>query len=439
LQTFLLQYRILSATMMEDETKIEDATKAEETKKEDREQENEGGTIPAVMLTDEDLKDVEGVKERLRFFFSDANVRQDLYIRKLLTQSGEKSVPVEALLRFNTVKKYTDKPAVVIQAAKELTDSLVVNEEKIAISRVIPFTDEMMKQNIPKSLYVQNLPMKETGDGDKKIKKYDVYVDEIRAIFSKYGDVALVKLKFSTFHDNEDSNDGNRNKRSRNHKFPIGAGMVEFHKQEDLEKAAEATLTFKNGEKIDPKEKTTLVESDTRKSVVELDVMLLSEYVKSRKEMKGKKSSDSNNNNNKRHKQDEEKEIRKFTVDWKSGCVIKIRGLPEGCDRETLLDCVAKGLAISVEDVKSLKVYVDFSRGQTEGAIRFPEQSDIIMKISKKLIDGELTILDTKVEQALILEGEEEKKYWESFIEFKNKQILLQHDERHSRGKRQRR
>jgi len=53
------------------------------------------------------------------------------------------------------------------------------------------------------------------------------------------------------------------------------------------------------------------------------------------------------------------------------------------------------------------------------------------------LIDGELTILDTKVEQALILAGEEEQKYWESFIEFKNKQIMLQHDERQNRRKRQ--
>mmetsp|Transcript_44133 Transcript_44133/g.47794 ORF Transcript_44133/g.47794 Transcript_44133/m.47794 type:complete len:311 (+) Transcript_44133:212-1144(+) len=308
----------------------------------------------------------------------------------------------------------------------------------MAISRVIPFTDEMMEQNIPKSLYIQNLPMKETGVGDKKIKRYDIYVDEIRAIFSKYGDVALVKLKFST--DNGGSNDGNRNKRQRNRESPIGAGMIEFHKQEDLEKAAEATLTFKNGEKIDPKEKSTLVESKTRKSVVELDVMLLSEYLKNSKEMKGKeekKSSDSNNKNKRREQDEEKKEIRKFTVDWKPGCVIKIRGLPEGCDRETLLDCVAKGLDVSVEDVKTLKVYADYSRGQTEGAIRFPEKSDSIMKISKKLIDGELTILDTKVEQALILAGEEEQKYWESFIEFKNKQIMLQHDERQNRRKRQ--
>jgi len=51
------------------------------------------------------------------------------------------------------------------------------------------------------------------------------------------------------------------------------------------------------------------------------------------------------------------------------------------------------------------------------------------------LKDGELMILDTKVEEALILEGEVEKKYWEDFIEFKNKQIIQRNEEKkNSRG-----
>jgi hypothetical protein len=401
---------------MAEETKTVDAIKApEETK------------------TVEDTKAIEAVKERLNFFFSDANVRQDLFIRRLLTKTDEKSVPVECLLRFNTVKRHTEDPTVVIQAAKELTDLLVVDEEKCTISRVVPFTDGMTNQNIPKSLYIKNLPMKEMGEGDKKSNQYDVNIGEIRAIFAKYGDVALVKLRFSTTADDGDKREDHRDKRSKRNKFPIGAVVVEFHKQEDLDKAADATLTTKNGEKVDPKEKTTLVESETRKSTIELDVMLLSEYVESRKEGKGKKSSDSNSpNNKKRNAPEEEKAITKFTFDWKPGCVIQVRGLPDGCDREAMLSAVAKGLDISVEGVKTRKVYVDYSRGQKDGAIRFPEPSDSIAEISKKLNDGELTIMDTKLENALVLEGEEEKKYWDNFIEFKNKQIVQRHEEKRS-------
>lgn len=418
---------------MAEETTKEEAVKAEETKTEDDaakvEEPKKEETVADAAMTDEDLKAVEGVKERLKFFFSDANVRQDMFVRKLLMDTDEKSVAVDVLLRFNTVKKHTDKSVVLIQAAKELTDSLVVDEEKMTISRVVPFTKEMMNQNIPKSLYIKNLPMNES-------KHYDVNVDEIRALFDKYGDVALVKLKFSTYQEGSNGGKDNYygpNKGQKRKKIPIGAAMIEFHKQEDLDKAAEATLTTKGGEKVEPKDKITLAESETRKSATELDIVLLSEYVASRKEKKDKRE------NKKRAEPEadvkEEKELSKFTFDWKPGCVIKVRGLPEGCDREAMLGAIGKGLDISPEDVKARKIYVDYSRGQTDGAIRFPEQSDSVAELSKKLKDGELMILDTKVEEALILEGEVEKKYWEDFIQFKNNQMIQRNEEKkNSRG-----
>mmetsp|Transcript_18071 Transcript_18071/g.41330 ORF Transcript_18071/g.41330 Transcript_18071/m.41330 type:complete len:160 (+) Transcript_18071:3-482(+) len=138
---------------------------------------------------------------------------------------------------------------------------------------------------------------------------------------------------------------------------------------------------------------------------------------------------------------DEAKDIPKFTFDWKPNCVIKVRGLPEGCDREAVLSAIGKGLDISLEDVKSRKIYVDYSRGQKDGAIRFPEASDGVAALAKKLEAGELMILDAKVEDALVLEGDEEKKYWEEFIEFKNKQMIQRAEEKkNSRGgKRQKR
>ena len=395
---------------MVEEMKNEETIKMAEVKAEDTK-------------TQEDPKAVEGVKERLKFFFSDANIRQDAFVRKLLMNSDEKSVPVDVLLRFNTIKKHTDNPATLIQAAKELTESLVVDEEKMTISRTSPFTKEMMDGNIPKSLYVTDLPVSES-------KQYDVKVDELRALFNKYGDVALVKLKFSSYPDGGGSNNyygpsaGLKRK-----KFPIGAAMIEFHNQEDLEKAAEATLTTKGGEKVEPKDKVALAESETRKSATELGIMLLSEYVSMRKEKKGKRE------DKKRPKPEEEKEIPKFTFDWKPSCVIKVRGLPEGCDREAMLGAIGKGLDISPDDVKARKIYVDYSRGQKDGAIRFPEPSDSVAKVANILKAGELMVLDTKVEDAAILEGDEEKKYWEDFIEFKNKQMIQRAEEKkNSRG-----
>mmetsp|Transcript_14513 Transcript_14513/g.29698 ORF Transcript_14513/g.29698 Transcript_14513/m.29698 type:complete len:87 (-) Transcript_14513:144-404(-) len=58
----------------------------------------------------------------------------------------------------------------------------------------------------------------------------------------------------------------------------------------------------------------------------------------------------------------------------------------------------------------------------------------VLRSLSKKLKDGELMILDAKVEDASILEGEEEKKYWDDFIEFKSKQMVQRAEERKRGG-----
>eukprot|EP00531_Pseudo-nitzschia_arenysensis_P012522 CAMPEP_0116131700 /NCGR_PEP_ID=MMETSP0329-20121206/9149_1 /TAXON_ID=697910 /ORGANISM="Pseudo-nitzschia arenysensis, Strain B593" /LENGTH=388 /DNA_ID=CAMNT_0003626155 /DNA_START=66 /DNA_END=1232 /DNA_ORIENTATION=+ len=376
-----------------------------------------------VAPTAEDSKAVEGIKERLEFFFSDANIRQDAFIRKLLMNSDEKSVGVDVLLKFNTIKKHTEESSVLIQAAKELKDSLVVDEEKMTITRVSPFTKDMMDGNIPKSLHVKNLPINES-------KQYDVKVDELRDLFAKYGKVALVKLKFSVQHASgrDDYYGPTKNRR----KFPTGSAMIEFHTKEDFEKAAEATLTTKGGEKVEPKEKVELPATETRKSATELSVVLLSEHIASCKEKK------ENRGDKKRpgSESKEDKEIPKFTFEWKPKCVIKIKGLPEGCDREAMLSAIGKGLDVSPEDVKARKIYVDYSRGQKDGAIRFPEPSDSVEDVAKKLKAGELKILDANVEDAAILEGDEEKKYWEDFIEFKNKQMIQRAEEKKRGNKR---
>eukprot|EP00535_Pseudo-nitzschia_heimii_P000852 CAMPEP_0197184028 /NCGR_PEP_ID=MMETSP1423-20130617/9055_1 /TAXON_ID=476441 /ORGANISM="Pseudo-nitzschia heimii, Strain UNC1101" /LENGTH=424 /DNA_ID=CAMNT_0042634745 /DNA_START=126 /DNA_END=1400 /DNA_ORIENTATION=+ len=369
--------------------------------------------------TEDDARAIEGIKERLKFFFSDANIRQDVFMRKLLMNTDEKSVAVDILLRFNTIKKYTEKASTIISAAKELTDTLVVDEEKMTIGRYSPFTKDMMDQNIPKSIYVKNLPVHES-------KRYDVTVEALRALFEQHGEIALVKLNFSSNPDNGDYKHYGPSDRQKRRKFPIGTAMIEFQTQEDLEKAAALTLTTKGGEKVKPKDEIILPISETRDSTIQLEVLLLSEHIAMRKEKKKKGEV----KKRREREPDEEIEISKFTLDWKPKCVIKLHGLPEGCDREAMLYAIAKGLDISLEEVKTRKIYVDYSRGQKDGAIRFPDQSDDIVKISKKLKNGELMVMDAKVEEAIVLEGEEEKKYWNEFIAFKNKQMIQRAEEK---------
>jgi La-related protein 7 len=414
-------------TKNEATVKAEDTVKMDGVKKEDDDKKQEEVVKKEeAITTDDDPKTIENIKERLNFFFSDANLRQDAFLRKLLMYSDEKSVTAEVLLRFNTIKKHTTKDATLIKAAKELTDSLVVDEEKMTISRVTPFTKEMMDENIPKSIWVKKLPLTES-------KQYDVNADELRALFEKYGEVALVKLKYSSYPNSSDNSHYGPSNGGKRKKFSVGSAAIEFHNQEDLEKAAEATLTTKDGEKVEPKEKITLAESETRKSAIDLEVMLLSEHIAMRKGEK-ENNKQKKGDGKKRPKPEEETEVPKFTFDWKPNCVIQIRGLPEGCDREAILSAIGKGLNISQEEVKNRKIYADYSRGQKDGAIRFPEPSDSVAEVAKNLKAGELKIADVKVEDAVVLEGEEEKKYWEAFIDFKNKQLIQKAEEKKNRG-----
>jgi RNA recognition motif-containing protein len=375
-------------------------------------------------LTAEDLKAVEDVKARLKFFFSDANIRQDFFIRKqLMNDRGDLAhmVAIESLLRFNTIKQHTTKSAVVAKAAKELSDLLTVSSNETAIGRVNKFTKEMMDGHIAKSLHLKNLPLKKK-EGDDDNMEYAVSVSDIRARFEKYGEIAVIKLKWSA-QNPEDTEQKNEKKYDKK-KYPTGCALVEFETEDALNAAAEATVTSKDGETVEPTDKIVFGEE-------EVQIMPLAEIVKNKGGNKRKQTDDGADD-------DEDVEVKTFKCDWKPGCVIKLKGVPVDCDREALLDVVAAGMGITVEEVKDRKIYVDYSRGEKDGAIRFPEFGDFIANICKKLSDGTLEVKGAKVEEARTIDGDEEKKYWDDFIAFKNRQIKQRADEKRSHDKRSR-
>lgn len=93
--------------------KVNDVAQMEGEKSENDKRRIESKEEAAEILKAEvDAKIIETIKERLRFFFSDANIRQDAFMRRLLLDTDEKVVAVDILLRFNTIKKYTDNPSI---------------------------------------------------------------------------------------------------------------------------------------------------------------------------------------------------------------------------------------------------------------------------------------------------------------------------------------
>jgi hypothetical protein len=363
--------------------------------------------------SEDEAKAIASVAERLAFFFGDANVRQDTFMRKQL-MSPEKAVSIEGLMRFNTIKQYTTDEKVLKKAAASLSELLTVSEG--AIGRVKDFTADLMSKNIPVSLVISNLPTKKVDD---KIR-YDTTVEDVRKLFEGYGPLALIKLRFGYNRESaEDLQGGAAPNRKKGPRIPLASALVEFETLEVLEKALEDTLTVKDDAKVEPKRNLVI-------GGAELVVVSLQEFIeKSRKRARENGDDDDDD--------DGGREIKKFAMDWKPGCVIKLEGLSSTCDREQLLEAVAKGLDKSVDGVKEMKVYVDFSRGQTDGCIRFLEP-DEAPALLEKLKSGGLEIAGAKVDKVTALAGEEEKQYWSDFIEFKNKQIRQREEER--RGKR---
>lgn len=109
-----------------------------------------------------------------------------------------------------------------------------------------------------------------------------------------------------------------------------------------------------------------------------------------------------------RLKQKQEAEEAYFKEQQVLGAVLHLKGLSGDNSRESL-----KELFDNYARVK----YVDYSKGQTEGYVRFSEENEAKVALDKfkEANNGECVVKETKVE-CRILEGEEEQTYWRELI-----------------------
>lgn len=409
---------------------------------------------------------IDGITERLQFFFSDANIRQDFFMKKhLLYHTKDKFkyagyVPIESLIMFNTIKKYTNDSNVLRYVVQNLlNDTLKLSDDNKAITTVIPFTKEKMDDNIPLSLYVSNMPL------DDKQKKYQCSVDDLRDMFSQYGKIALIKFRFQRrtnsngddIHDDDgdiqpstkqENTDDDNNKKNNHHikYLPIGAAFIEYTTIDSLENAANDVLTKKDGISCEPKRVIKIQDND-------LDVILLKDFLDEKKKRKLENNDNKSNDNNQeksKEEQDEKTEVKdndhnnrninnnnkdKYVMDWKTGCVIRLKGLSDQSDREAILDAICTIMNVTKDEIKEMNIYIDYSRGQDDGAIRFIEPNDDIMKrICEQLSDGTIKIANEVVASAYILQNDEEQQYWDNFIEFKTMQKRSRDNDNHRGG-----
>jgi len=343
--------------------------------------------------------DASQIVDSLKDLFSKPSLRYNQFLKKQLDQEDDfgGSISAKKLLKYKSISTHTSKEGEVIKAAKTLPDLLVVVDDK-EISLKKPMKKSELDDNIPLSLCLSNLPVKD--------ENYAVSDSDLKSLFKKYGKVTHVqfKLKIQSNDDEDDDDDEDTNKnrqKQKMNKIPSGECVIEFETAEEMTKAAKDLIT---GEK---KKKKKGLEIKGNK----IKVIKLSDY------MDGKDAGPK--------KRKEPSPVVQYQLEWKPGCVIEIKGLDAKiCDREAIKS------AIGEEDSG---VYADYSRGQKDGAIRFSEPSKKVKKLANKLNSGEIKICKKAVKSACLLEGDEEKAYWKKFIDFKTKQMREREDEKRTK------
>ena len=257
---------------------------------------------------DDNASLIASLVERLRFFFSNANLRQDRWMRDQLSGNSNENgggttggtgggvcdggLSLETLLRFNTLKSITTDRTLLARAAMsdDLKDLLIYDSEKEEVRRVTPFDFGTMGDGSNLSLYVKNVPVtkppspapsaenveegggggvvkedeeKEEKEGEEKEvastndekfrPRYDVTRDEVKALFETYGRVALVQLRYGKKQKQQSSSGTDEkymapNARGGGESYPLGVAIVEFDTMDGIDRACEDLLSKKKGE-----------------------------------------------------------------------------------------------------------------------------------------------------------------------------------------------
>jgi len=354
--------------------------------------------------------------ERLHFFFSNANLRQDKWMRNEMKENG--CITLDQLLKFQTIKSISTDKTLLVKAAAELTDEITCDAEKEELRRVVPFDWETMGDGSHLSLCCKNVPLteEEKSEGEKAFygtkHEYAVTRDEMKALFEPYGKVGIVKLRFG---------------RKEGKAYPLGIAIIEFENEEGMAKAS-AELLPKEGEESAAKSLEIKGNKLTFEKVMPMKCF----------QHKSKRARD----DDKDKQEEEEEEETKFEpvkVEMVKGCVIALTGLSdETCDRESIREAVSDILKVT-KDIKTSGLYVDYTRGATTGNLRLTESKPEEMKeLVSKLNDGTVLIANAKVGSAKMLEGEEEVAYWKGFEEFLNNRKKADLEEKRQKKKQKR-
>jgi hypothetical protein len=123
---------------------------------------------------------------KVHFYFSDSNLPRDPHLFKLTEGLKNKPVPLEALLKFNRMKRF--QPVEAIVSALKDSDMVELAEDDTAVRRKYPLPEDYF-QAIPKDSDPRTIYAKGFGE-ETPSAQFD-----IEAFFTQYGATRAVRLR----------------------------------------------------------------------------------------------------------------------------------------------------------------------------------------------------------------------------------------------------
>ncbi|CAD5122348.1 DgyrCDS10785 [Dimorphilus gyrociliatus] len=121
---------------------------------------------------------LKSVREQIEFYFSDANLGKDRFLKQKIDDSEDGYLPLELFCKFNKLAALTTDTNLMVKAING-SDKLVLSDDKLKVKRKQPYSPRLDIDD--RTIYLEPLPP-------------GVKHDWIKELFSRFGNVVYVSL-----------------------------------------------------------------------------------------------------------------------------------------------------------------------------------------------------------------------------------------------------
>nr|KAG5707754.1 hypothetical protein BaRGS_003329 [Batillaria attramentaria] len=97
------------------------------------------------------------VKKQMEFYFGDANINKDRFMKQFVDSSPDGYLPISLFLTFHKIQKLTDSQDVIARALQK-SDLLKVSEDRTKVCRTRPVHYMTQEEVDARTVYVEGLP-----------------------------------------------------------------------------------------------------------------------------------------------------------------------------------------------------------------------------------------------------------------------------------------